>query len=520
MTALTRWLGGVLGQRSLKRNVVLSWGVSLLGALVSLGITPIIVRSLDTELYGVWTFLNGLTLYSNLLYFGLGAAFMKRMSEASGRRDVAEESRLLGVALTIYTGLGLLCLIAAVLVSPIVPNLLATPLAPDARGAASVTLALLGARLLFMFVNSALTALLASEGRFDLVSGVMILVALVRAAATVVVTRWPTPLVWLGVLMALDAAVQLPLLLLCSRAIAPQVRFRPARPSRSELAELYGFGAQALLVQVSVLVISYTDTALIGVILGAASVTLYTLPLQLIEYSRVLVTGITQSLLPEIAALRTRNDTPGMRRLYFQAARTSATMAVFVNIHLVMLGPAFLGLWVGQEIAEGSFRILACLGIAATASAASLQVLLPFYQALDRVRILAVIVIAEAAVNFALSIWLAKILGVWGVALATAIPAVGVTLLFAPRRMLPLLGISIPDVARQVAVPALLVGTAGALVQTAVGPWLPVTSYGVLAVRATLSCVAAALVVLATFPRAGWLPFVARLAPGLARRLA
>lgn len=519
MTALTRWLRGALGQRSLKRNVALSWGVSLVSAVVSLGITPLVVRSLDTELYGVWTFLNGLTLYGNLLYFGLGAAFMKRMSEASGRRDAAEESRLLGVALTTYAGLGVFCLVMAAAVSPIVPALLATPLAPEASRAASVTLVLLGVRLLFMFVNSALTALLASEGRFDLVSGVLILVSVLRALVTIEVTRSPAPLVGLAVLMVLDAVVQLPLLLLCCRAIAPAVRFRPVVPSRAELGALYGFGAMAFLVQMGELVIVYTDTALIGVILGAASVSMYALPLQLIEYSRVVVSGITQSLLPEIAALRSRGDTAGMRRLYFQAARMSATMAFFINVHLVMLGPAFLAVWVGPEIADGSFPILVCLAIAATASAASLQVLVPYYQALDQVRVLAVIVVVEAVANFALSIWLATRLGVWGVALATALPAVAVSLLLAPRRVLALLGIGLPQVVRQVVLPALAVGAAGAVVQVALGPWLPVTSYGTLAVRAMASCVIAGLAVPLAFPRDGWLPMVARVAPRLAQRL-
>jgi O-antigen/teichoic acid export membrane protein len=84
-------------------------------------------------------------------------------------------------------------------------------------------------------------------------------------------------------------------------------------PNRQELAVLLGFGLQAFIVQVAALVIGYTDTALIGVLLGAASVTLYVLPLQLIEHSRALIGGITQSLLPELAALRARGDTADVR---------------------------------------------------------------------------------------------------------------------------------------------------------------------------------------------------------------
>jgi O-antigen/teichoic acid export membrane protein len=370
-----------------------------------------------------------------------------------------------------------------------------------------------------MFVNSAFSALLASEGRWDLVSGTMVLVAVLRAFATVVVVRWPAPLVWLAALMVLDAAAQLLLLAVCSRAIAPAVRFRPVLPTRAELTALYGFGAQAFLVQTSVLVIAYTDTALIGFLLGAASVTRYSLPLQLVEYSRTLVTGVTQSLLPELSALHARRDHAAMRALYFTAARTSLTLALFINVHLVAVGPAFLRLWVGPEIAEGSTLILLCLTVAATAAALSTQVLLPYYQALDRLGVLAVLVIAEAVVNFGMSVWLARALGVWGVALATAVPALGITMLLAPARVLPLLGIGLPDMLRRVIAPAVAVGLACAAVQLAVATSLPATSFAIIGLRGALSAVAAAAVVVGTFPRDGWLPIVARISPFLARRL-
>jgi O-antigen/teichoic acid export membrane protein len=55
---------------SLKRNVLMNW-ISIVAAMAfALVIQPMVVRRLGNELYGVWSFLNGLALYSTLLYLG------------------------------------------------------------------------------------------------------------------------------------------------------------------------------------------------------------------------------------------------------------------------------------------------------------------------------------------------------------------------------------------------------------------------------------------------------------------
>ena len=100
-------------QPSLKRNVITNWVATFINVGLSFALVPLVVRTLDKELYGVWTFLNGLTVYSNLIYMGLGSAFMKNFSEARGRGDTPALTRLLGVALSLYTCLGAFCLVVS-----------------------------------------------------------------------------------------------------------------------------------------------------------------------------------------------------------------------------------------------------------------------------------------------------------------------------------------------------------------------------------------------------------------------
>lgn len=277
------WVPESWKRRSLKRNVVMSWLTTLITAGLSFALIPIVVARLDKEVYGVWTFLNGLASYSSLFYLGLGAAFLKRLSEAASLDDVPALERLLGVAWTMYFGIGVLCVVLGLGLSPVVPGIFATPLSPDAGRAASITTALLGVRLLFLFVNSAFSAVLAAHGRMDLALGIALVSTVARSVAVAWSMTRPNALVTLAIVTTVDSVAQLPLLIMACRQVAPAVRLRPALPTWEELRSLYGFGLQAFYVQASLLIISYTDTALIGVMLGAASVTINVLPLQLVE---------------------------------------------------------------------------------------------------------------------------------------------------------------------------------------------------------------------------------------------
>ena len=75
-TAQRRSLGAYLLEAT-----AANWIASLLSIVYALFITPIVIKALNKDLYGVWSFLNGLLAYSSLLYVGLGAAFIKYLSQ-------------------------------------------------------------------------------------------------------------------------------------------------------------------------------------------------------------------------------------------------------------------------------------------------------------------------------------------------------------------------------------------------------------------------------------------------------
>jgi O-antigen/teichoic acid export membrane protein len=487
-------------QPSLQRNVLLNWLSAGANLAYSLVVTPLVVRGMGHEAYGVWSFLNGLTMYSSLLYLGVSSSFIKRLAELRSGGGAEAASRLASVALSLYSAIGSFCVLVAVAAAPHVSSLFATPLPEPVAVSAAITCVLLGFRLLFLFVGSTYGGLLTALERVDLNGVVQLASTVLRAAGVPLALQSRDPLVAFALLMGSTACLEVVAQRRLARVLWPALKARLVVPTGAELKALYTFGLQAFFLNVATLLISYADTAVVGILLGASSVTLYALPLQLIEYGRILVNGITHPMLPRLARLKAEGDDVQMRHEYLRVMRLCGVVAACVNVNLVILGPDFLTLWVGADFGSASRPLLLLLGPAAVAQAVSTQAQTPFFLVLGAFRFSVATLLCEAMANLALSLWLAGSIGLTGVAAGTLIPAVGITLWLLPSYLCRQFGATWAVFRRDVARPILAAAFFNVVLQQALSAWLPVRSYLELILRAALSLAPALLTVATTFP--------------------
>jgi O-antigen/teichoic acid export membrane protein len=487
--------------RSLARNVASNWFLLVLNVVYAFFITPIIVRALDKELYGVWSFLNGLLAYSGLLYFGLGSAVIKSVAQYRAANDHAGINRIASIVLTIFAVLGLSCFGLFAGLSTKIAGLFADPLSADAARGAIVACVLLGARLLLAFLASTFACLMAGHDRFDLVNTVGIVVVLARFVTTPLLVRaGHEPLITLAWLSTITEAFYALGLAALSYWYVPRLSIRPVRPKLSELRLLYGFGLQSFFIVFGVKLISYTDTTVIGLMLGAASVALYSLPLQLVEYARLAISGFSGVLLPQLTILATTGDLATLRKRYLDSARIACFLSGWLAALIIALGPSFLSRWVSPEFGAPVQWVLVCLAVAGFGQVLTTQVPIGFYQSLHVLAFPAAVLMAEALLNVALSVWLAPRLGLNGVAIATLIPALFVSVGLLPPYLCRKLEVPVRTFVLQSVVPGVLMLLATLLTQWMLSQLIDAATYPVIALRALTTLPIAALLFAVTFP--------------------
>lgn len=485
---------------SLARNVLSNWLTMAFAIVATFVATPVLVGALQRERYGIWSFLNGLLVYSDLLYLGLGAAVIKRVAACRARGDQAGLNRVSSVVVSIYVGLGLICFVTLATLSVFLPYLFARPLSADVITSARYACILLGGQLLFSFAGSGFMGNLLGFDRFDVVNAIRMASIVGRTTAILTLVRRGDPLVTLACIAAATAAFEVACASLLAWRVNPRLRVRMVRPQLHELRLLYSFGLQSFALLFATTLIGYTDTTVIGLTLGAASVAVYALPLQLVEYVRVVADGISGVLLPRLTIMVERGDGAAVQAAYARSARSVMFLTAFVAAHMIAMGPSFLTLWVGAEFGNQSQWVIVCLSGAMLFHVFAVVVPAGFYQAMGLLRLPALVLLAEAVANLALSVFLAPRMGIVGVAIGTLIPAAVVSCFVLPPYLWRRLRLSLVS-GWSGLVPAVVVfvGTLCLqwLLQTAVGD----SSYVRLAARVVLTLPPSGLIFVLLFPQ-------------------
>ncbi len=426
--------------RRLIRNISSQW-ISL-GAqlLISVLMTPFMVRRLGDVGYGIVVLISGLVGYSGILYFGLGAAVVKFVAEHHAREDMDELNATCSTILGVYLGFGVLCLaLALCLVAPL-PHLMHVPAAY--AGDSRIMLLMMGVGLLAQFPGSVYSGVLMGLQRFDVMNKYNFVLLIVRSAAVfTVLVRHPSVVLVSAVTMASLIAEQV-LAWRYAHLTLPGLSLSPARFERSRLSKLFTFSAQSFLFTLSEKLINYTDEFVITQARGPGAVTLYAIPLRLVDYARDALDKATLVLMPGVSEHAAKGDLEALKSIWRFGNKAIMCLVAPVALVFLMWGGHVLTLWLDAGHGTRGMPIMVWLALAFVAQVAGRGIARPIFEGLGELSTPARITIIEGVVNLILSVVLVRVWGLPGVAFATFAPAAVTGLVVMPWFVCKRLGTS------------------------------------------------------------------------------
>jgi O-antigen/teichoic acid export membrane protein len=168
-------------------------------------------------------------------------------------------------------------------------------------------------------------------------------------------------------------------------------------------------------------IIFYSDSVVIGAALDVSQVTFYAIPAMLMQYLEQFIWAIIAVLLPIISAQDAVGKNENNASLYKIGTKYSMLLCTPVFLVLYFAGSDFIGLWMGDEYKTPSGQVLQILLFGYFFFLAQL-IAHGILKGLSKHKILAILLSVEAIINICLSVSLAPIWGINGVALGTAIP--------------------------------------------------------------------------------------------------
>ena len=98
----------------------------IISMLLSIVVTPLILKFLNKEEYGLYAVLFQIVSYLSMLDFGLGAAIARFLASNRGNDETSQlaTNRVISTSFFTYSSLGVLVVIVSILFAPHVPKFL------------------------------------------------------------------------------------------------------------------------------------------------------------------------------------------------------------------------------------------------------------------------------------------------------------------------------------------------------------------------------------------------------------
>jgi len=405
--------------RFLRRNVVLAYGIYAVTIVSGLLLTPIIVDTLGTEQYGIWSVIGGVLAFIGLLDIGIAPSVIRFSAEQRGRKSQEETSALASTALALYLVIFLVAVAVTLILAWVLPLVVDIPdrFVDEARLA--LILVLLGFAI--RFPVGLFTSLLAGQQRYDVINFAGLVSAVLYLVGVVGVLLWRGGgVLTLAVATLIVTLVRLVWPLLWVRRELPALRLRPSLATRVQARELLSFSGRNFMIHVASKVVFSTDVIVVGIVLGIVAAGLYKIPATLFALAFGVGMAVTTLLFPLLSELEGAEERERQRDYLLAGLRMSLAVVLLVSAPLAVLPDRFLAAWLPDGDFGDSVPVLAVLMVSLLFAQPG-YMLTQFLVARGRHGGIALVRVAAVSANLVLSIVLAYAVGIWGVALATLV---------------------------------------------------------------------------------------------------
>lgn len=392
--------------------------------LVSIGVvfmlTPFLFKRLGEDGYGEWSLINSFVGNLSLLILGVPMASVHFMTAAVGRRDATALNRAIATCLGVYVGLGVLALLVGL--SFFGWYVFGYEVNETLQG---------GARLAFLImvfgsgIGFALQlpyGVIVAHHDFGLYNRILILGLLLRFGLTFALLSLVDSLPLLAAIPVFTTLFEAALAVFVIRRRYPEVRLDMHAFDRGTVKTIFGFSVFVLLLNLGSRLAFQIDGMVIGAFRPTAEVGIYSFGNQFMVYLMEIILGIANVIMPIASQLHAQNREHELHSVFLRWSKAALNIVLGVGLFLLVLGPEFLGWWVGEGVQDSAGEVLQILTVSFIFYLPLRGVALPALSGLGHIRICSLLILGMGALNLLLSLVLVQFFGLRGVACGTAIP--------------------------------------------------------------------------------------------------
>lgn len=405
---------------SLLSNAAANYAGQLTIVAVGFLLTPFIIGSLGTGMYGVWALVVSIQGLGGLLDFGVTTSVVKYVAEHHARNETGEINRVASSSFLLHSFIGVAAFALTALAAWIGLPLL--NLDPQQLAVAQASLIVAGASLMLTLPLGVPGNLLVGLRRYEASNIINIVQAVISGGAILLALKLgggPTELIAINGVSLVGAYVAK--WYFAARAL-PGFRISYALGDRATLRRIGNYSLWLFLLDTAKRVFYNADAVLIAAFLPVSAVTTYNLGFKPASAVSYFSGPLVSVFLPAASEMEARRETARLQSLLINGTRIALALTLVAVLWLLAFGRQAMEVWVGSGHEDALPVLYIFLGVFLVSAAQNPSGAI--LKGIGQVKALSISVLVEYAANIVLSLLLVPRIGVAGAALGTLIPAV------------------------------------------------------------------------------------------------
>ncbi len=383
--------------------------------VVTLLLTPYIIKHIGVERFGVWALVGVITGYFGLLDFGFNLSFIKYIAEFYAKKEYYKINEVINNGFIFYFIFTILIFVILLFIlNPILRIFKIPPfLINETFLVVLIGIAIFG-------LSNALSPFLAVQiglQRMDINNIIAIAVSIPNILGTVYFLEKGYGLIGLMVNNFIIFVILNIANFVVARKLLPGLVFNPFAFSGSMFKRLFKFGSRVQITKFSGVVASQTDKLLIAYFISIAVVTFYQLGANVVSFAVSIVSLLTSALMPAFSEIEASGKREKLIESYTHCTKYLTFFTAPLFVFIIISAAEIMNVWMGAYY-ERSSLIIQILSAAFLINTIA-QVAVAVCYAIDKPQIMVKGSLITIFSNVFLSIILVKIFGFLGAAWGT-----------------------------------------------------------------------------------------------------
>lgn len=408
-------------KKQVKYGIVISYFVLILSIIIHFVTTPLYLKYLGDNAYGIKAFCNSLVSYVSLLTMGMSSSYVRfytKYEKESGDEAIKKVN-------SSYLLFFLFASALAILVVGIILSTIKTGIVPlnqynaEEKNTICIIFLVLSFSTILSFVFSVYDLNIVANERFIFKNILNCFITVLNPIITLLFLFNGFGVITTVVIASIISIVQM-LLNAYYSIFVLKIRFnRISKEDLTLVKEIIVFSSYIFIIQIVGELNNESDKIILGLMVGSTSVTYYQIGTQFRGYLNTLATTISNSYAPYINRCVLEGNKEKINLVFNKVSEMQMMILLFVVGGFAACGLQFTRAWLGTNY-DISYYVAICVLTIQTCSYSQLTSV-EIQRAMNKHKFRAWLYLAVAIVNILISIVLCKAIGIMGCVIGTVI---------------------------------------------------------------------------------------------------